>query len=76
MIINILKQLIFDRVHELYDMNIGLEFQNTDGYIFDNRIAAKLKKNEVIGVNVFEIKLSNYIFEFDGGEADMDATKF
>jgi hypothetical protein len=61
MIINILKQLIFDRLHELYDMNIGLESENADGYIFDNRIAATLKKNEIIGVNGFEIKLINSI---------------
>jgi hypothetical protein len=43
-------------------------------YIFDNRIAATLKKNEIIGVNVFEIKIINYIFEFDGGEADMECS--
>jgi hypothetical protein len=73
MTINILKQLIFDRVHKLYYTNIGLEFENADGYIFDNRIAATLKKNEVIGVNIFEVKLINHIFEFDGGEADMES---
>jgi hypothetical protein len=63
MTINILKQLIFDRVHKLYDTNIGLEFESADGYLFDNKICATLKKNEIIGVNVFE---------FDGGEADME----
>jgi hypothetical protein len=74
MTINILKQLVFERVHKLYDINIGLEFENADGYIFDNRIAATLKKNEIIGVNIFEIKLINYTFEFDGGEADMEGS--
>jgi hypothetical protein len=73
MTINILKQLIFERINKLYSMNIGLEFENTDGYIFDNRIAATLKKNEIIGVNIFEVKLINYVFEFDGGEADMES---
>jgi hypothetical protein len=52
-------------------MNIGLEFETTEGLLFDNRIAATLKKNEIISVNIFEIKLINYIFEFDGGEADL-----
>jgi hypothetical protein len=33
MAINILKQLIFDRVHKLYDTNIGIEFENADGYL-------------------------------------------
>jgi hypothetical protein len=51
----------------------GLEFENADGYLFDNRKAATLKKNEVIGVNIFEVKLINYVFEFDGGEADMES---
>jgi hypothetical protein len=32
-----------------------------------------LKKNEIIGVNTFEIKLINYTFEFDGGETDMES---
>jgi hypothetical protein len=73
MTINILKQLIFDRVHKLYETNFGLEFETAEGYLFDNRIAATLKKNEIIGVNVFEIKLINYVFEFDGGEADMES---
>jgi hypothetical protein len=68
-----LKQLLFDRIHKSYDTNIGLEFENADGYIYDNRIAATLKKNEIIGVNTFEIKLINYTFEFDGGEADMES---
>jgi hypothetical protein len=68
-----LKQLLFERIHKLYDINIGLEFENADIYIFDNRIAATLKKNEIIGVNIFEIKLINYTFEFDGGEADMES---
>jgi hypothetical protein len=66
MTINILKQLILEIVHKLYDVNIGLEFKTTEGYLFDNRIAATLKKNEIISVNVFEIKIINYIFEFDG----------
>jgi hypothetical protein len=73
MTIIILKQLLFEKIHKLYDTNIGLEFENADGYIFDNRIAATLKKNEIIGVNNFEIKLINYTFEFDGGEADMES---
>jgi hypothetical protein len=42
--INILKQLIFERIHKLINMNIGLEFENADGYIFDNRIAATLRR--------------------------------
>jgi hypothetical protein len=50
MTINILKQLIFDRVHKLYDVNFGLEFENAEGYLFDDRITATFKKNEVIGV--------------------------
>jgi hypothetical protein len=54
-------------------MNIGLEFENAVGYLFDNKIAATLKKKEIIVVNVFEIKLINYIFEFDGSEADMES---
>jgi hypothetical protein len=54
-------------------MNIGLEFENADGYIFDNRIAATLKKNKIIGVNIFEIKLINYSLEFDESEADMES---
>jgi hypothetical protein len=73
MTINILKQLLFERNHKLYDINTSLEFENADGYIFDNRIAATLKKNEIIGVNIFEIKLINYTFEFDGGESDMES---
>jgi hypothetical protein len=73
MTINNLKQLVFDRIHKLYDTNIGLEFENADGLLFDNRIAAMLKKNEVIGVNIFEVKLINYVFEFDGGEAEMES---
>jgi hypothetical protein len=64
MTINILKQLIFDRVHKLYETNFGLEFETAEGYLFDDGIAATLKKNEVIGVSVFE---------FDGGEADMES---
>jgi hypothetical protein len=31
MTINLLKQLIFDRIHKIYDTNIGLEFENADG---------------------------------------------
>jgi hypothetical protein len=73
MTINIMRQLIFDRVHKLYETNFGLEFETTEGYLFDDRIAATLKKNEVIGVNVFEIKLINYVFELDGGEAEMES---
>jgi hypothetical protein len=70
--INILKQLLFETIHKLYDINIGLEFENADGYIFDNRIAAMLKRNEISRVNIFEIKLINYTLEFGGGEADME----
>jgi hypothetical protein len=33
-----------------------------------------LKKNEIISVNVFEIKIINYIFEFDGWEADLESS--
>jgi hypothetical protein len=73
MTINILKQVIFDRVHKLYDSNIGLEFENADGSLFDNRIVATLKKNEIIGVNVLVVKLSNYVFKFDRGEAEMES---
>jgi hypothetical protein len=73
MTINILKQLIFDRIHKLYDTNIGLEFENTDGYLFDNRIAATRKKNEIIEINTFEVKSVKYTFEFDEGEADMES---
>jgi hypothetical protein len=62
MTINVLKQLIFDRIHKLYDTNIGLEFENADGYLFQNRITATLKKNVFIGVNIFEVKLINYVF--------------
>jgi hypothetical protein len=73
MTINILKQLIFDRIRKLYDTNIGLEFENADGYLLHNRITATLKKNEIIEVNIFEVKSINYTFDFDGGEADMES---
>jgi hypothetical protein len=73
MTVNILKQLVFDRIYKLFDMNIGLEFENAEGFIFDNRIAATLRKNEIIAVNVFEIRVINFTFEFDGGEADMES---
>jgi hypothetical protein len=53
-------------------MNIGIEFDTTDGYLFDTKIAATLKKNEIIRVNIFEIKIINYTLEFDGGEADIE----
>jgi cell fate (sporulation/competence/biofilm development) regulator YmcA (YheA/YmcA/DUF963 family) len=32
-----------------------------------------LKKNEIIGANIFEVKLINYTLEFDGGEADIES---
>jgi hypothetical protein len=35
--VNILKQLIFDRIHNLFDMNIGIEFETTEGYLFDRK---------------------------------------
>jgi hypothetical protein len=73
MTINLLKQILLNRVHNLYNTNIGLEFETADVYLFDNRIAVTLKKNEIIGVNIFEIKLINYTLEFDGGEADIES---
>jgi hypothetical protein len=40
MTVNILKQLIFERVHNLYNINIGIELETTEGYLFDTTIAA------------------------------------
>jgi hypothetical protein len=74
MSVNLFKQILFNRVHGFYKTNIWLEFETANGYIFDNIIAATLKKNEIIGVNVFEIKLINYTLEFDGGEAELITT--
>jgi hypothetical protein len=72
MTINLLKQLIFERIHKLYDINIGIEFETAEGFLYDTRIAATLRKNEIIGVDTFEIKMINYILEFDGGEVDIE----
>jgi hypothetical protein len=35
MTVNILKQIIFNRAHKLYNMNIGLEFETAEGYRFE-----------------------------------------
>jgi hypothetical protein len=44
MSVNLLKQILFNRVQKLFDTNIGLEFETTNGIIFDDRIVATLKK--------------------------------
>jgi hypothetical protein len=53
-------------------MNIGIEFETAEGYLFDTNIAATLRKNKIISVNIFEVKIIDYILEFDGGKADID----
>jgi hypothetical protein len=72
MSINILKQIIFEKVHQLYNTNVGLELETADGFLYDTRIVATLRKNEIINVNTFEIKLVNYTLEFDRGEAEIE----
>jgi hypothetical protein len=51
MTMKIMKQLIFDRVHQLYNKNIGMEFETAEGFLFDPTIAAVLRKEEIINVN-------------------------
>jgi hypothetical protein len=31
-----------------------------------------LRKNEIISMNIFEVKMIDYTLEFDGEEADID----
>jgi hypothetical protein len=53
--VKIMKQLIFDRVHHIVTRNIGLEFEITEGFLFDTTIEAVLDKDKIIHVNIFDI---------------------
>jgi hypothetical protein len=66
--VKIMKQLIFDRIHHLYNKNIGLKSGITEGFLFDTTIAAVLEKGKIINVSIFDIEIKDYTLEFDGGD--------
>jgi hypothetical protein len=52
--VKLMKQLIFDRIHHLFNRNIGMEFEITEGFGFDTTIVAVIEKSKVIYVNIFD----------------------
>jgi hypothetical protein len=50
-----MKQLVFDRIHQLFNKNIGIELKITEGFLFDTTIATVIEDGKIIYANPFEI---------------------
>jgi hypothetical protein len=56
-LVKLMEQLVFDRIHKLFNKNVGIEFEITEGFLFDTTIAAVINNGKMIYVNLFDIEI-------------------
>jgi hypothetical protein len=62
------KQLIFDRIHQRYNKNFGIEFEANEGILYDSILAAVIENKKMIYFKTFIIKKKQFDREYDGRE--------
>jgi hypothetical protein len=66
MTVKAMKQIILDRTFQLFNKNVGMEFEITEGFLFDTIIASSIENKKVIHVYTFNIEKKDYALEYDG----------